>query len=218
MNALYRDQASGYDDFRERFLHGRDELVRQLDLPAGAHVVELGGGTGRNLERFGDKLAAFGSATVVDFCAPLLDVARDRAARLGWTNVHLVEGDATTWRPDAPVDCVYLSYSMTMIPKWFAVIENALAMLKPGGLLGVVDFYVSHKRPAEGRTKHGAVGRRFWRWWFAHDDVFLSPDHADYLEYRTEKRHHVEHRGKVPYLPLLRAPYFVYVGRKPVEA
>ena len=51
--------------------------------------------------------------------------------------------------PEAPVDVVTFSYSLTMIPDWFAAIENALRMLRPGGQIGVVDFYVSRKYPAQ---------------------------------------------------------------------
>jgi hypothetical protein len=45
LERLYRHQADAYDRFRERFLHGRKELVELLELPAGADVVELGAGT-----------------------------------------------------------------------------------------------------------------------------------------------------------------------------
>jgi S-adenosylmethionine-diacylgycerolhomoserine-N-methlytransferase len=224
MGRLYRGQADGYDAFRERFLLGRDELVGLLDLSPGSTVVELGGGTGRNLERFGGRLETFARAYVVDLSAPLLEVARERCRRFGWRNVEVVEADATTWRPPGggPVDAVCFSYSLTMIPDWFRAVDNALAMLRPGGLLGAVDFTVSRKRPPAGRPteapagrpRHGALARALWPWWFAHDDVFLSPDHLPYLEARTERVHLAERQGRIPYLPFLRPPYLVYVGRK----
>ena len=116
MERLYRGQADAYDGFRERFLHGRDDLLRLLDPPPGSRLVDLGGGTGRNLERLGDRLAALEAATIVDLSRPLLDVARDRARRLGWRNVEIIEADATTWRPPdgSPVDRVLFSYSLTL--------------------------------------------------------------------------------------------------------
>ena len=50
--------------------------------------------------------------------------------------------DATRFRPpEGAADVVTFSYSLTMIPDWFAALENAAAMLKPGGTIGVVDFY-----------------------------------------------------------------------------
>lgn len=215
LEALYAGQAGGYDAFRDRFLHGRDALIERLDVPAGGRVVELGGGTGRNLEYFGERLRTFERATVVDLCRPLLGIAERRVAEQGWQNVDIHHGDATVFTPTEPVDCVFLSYSLTMIPDWYRAIDNALAMLRPGGLLGVVDFFVSRKHPTGAETvRHGAIGRAFWRAWFGHDDVFVNPDHIPYLHDRTGPIHCSQHRGRIPYVPLLRAPYFVFVGRK----
>ncbi len=215
MDTLYRTQAADYDRFRERLLHGRRELVERLAPPPGARVVELGGGTGANVEHFGDRLATLGHVTIVDLCPPLLDVARARIDRLDWTNVDAVHADATRWRPDEPADCVYLSYSLTMIPDWHRAIDNAVAMLRPGGVLGVVDYYVSRKHPdGIGRVRHGALARAFWRGWFGRADVFVNPDHLPYLADRVDPRFVDERRGSIPYVPLLRSPYFLFVGEK----
>jgi S-adenosylmethionine-diacylgycerolhomoserine-N-methlytransferase len=209
---FYGPQADRYDAFRERLLHGRDELVRRLPARPGDCLVELGGGTGRNLEYFGSRLSEYSRVELVDLCQPLLGVAAVRAARLG--NVRLVEADATAYRPDVPVDCVYFSYALTMIPDWRAAIENAAAMLRPGGTLGVVDFYVSRPRPAAGLTRHGWPTRALWPAWFRHDGVHLSADHLPYLRQHFETSHLGEHRAPVPYLPLATVPYYVFVGRK----
>ena len=135
LQAFYGPQATHYDRFHGRLLSGRCELVEQLDLPPGARVVELGGGTGRNLLFFGKRLEGFASVELVDLCPALLEQARQRTAQLA--NVRPVEADATSYRPPTPVDCVYFSYALSMIPDWRAAPANALAMLMPGGLLGV---------------------------------------------------------------------------------
>jgi len=126
----------------------------------------------------------------------------------------MIEADATTWQPDAPVDCVYFSYSLTMIPDWRAALANALAMLKPGGLLGVVDFYTSSARPAAGLVRHNAFTRQFWPRWFGHDGVRLDPAHLALLRELLAQHQLSEHRAAVPYLPLVRVPYYVFVGQR----
>ncbi|MGD8207161.1 MAG: class I SAM-dependent methyltransferase [Thiohalocapsa sp.] len=212
LQAFYGPQARHYDAFRERLLHGRRDLVESLELPAGARVVELGGGTGRNLLFFGDRLARFARVELVDLCPALLEQARARTASM--ENVHLVNADAVTYRPDEPVDCVYLSYSLTMIPDWRGALDNALAMLRPGGLLGVVDFYVAGSSPPSGAARHGAFSRFFWPRWFAHDGVRLDPRHLPRLR-RLVPDHIVDERlAPVPYLPGIRVPYYLFVGRK----
>lgn len=213
LEAFYAPQAAHYDAFRERLLHGRRELIGSLPLPDGAHVVELGGGTGRNVEFFGEKRARIARIDVVDLCPALVEQARLRGA--GDERFHVTLADATTWRPAQPVDCVYLSYALTMIPDWRAAVSNAYAMLKPGGVLGVVDFYISEKNPAPGLVRHGPLTRRFWPAWFGHDGVRLTPDPLAELRALLPEHRLDECRAPVPYLPLLRVPYYRFVGTKP---
>ena len=68
----------------------------------------------------------------------MLKAARRRIAERGWKNVEAVEADAIQFRPaEELADVVTFSYSLTMIPDWFAAIENAWSILKPGGVIGV---------------------------------------------------------------------------------
>jgi S-adenosylmethionine-diacylgycerolhomoserine-N-methlytransferase len=218
LEAFYRPQAAHYDSFRERLLAGRRDLIGHLDLPDGATVVELGGGTGQNLAFFGERLARLGSVEIVDLCPALLAQAHRRAA--GHANVRVIEADATTYRPAAPVDCVFFSYALTMMPDWRVAIDNALAMLKPGGQLGVVDFYVSAADSGRGRgatpgsVRHGAFTRHFWPLWFAHDGVRPTPEHLACLRMRMPGHIRQEALAPVPYLPGLRVPYYSFIGRK----
>ncbi|MEO8039237.1 MAG: class I SAM-dependent methyltransferase [Betaproteobacteria bacterium] len=215
---FYGPQAVDYDRSREALLHGRRELIELLEPPAGATVVELGGGTGRNVAFFRERLPFLKRVDVVDLCRPLLEQARRRAE--DWPNVRVIEADATAYAPEQPVDAVYFSYSLSMIPDWFRAIDNALAMLKPGGLIGVVDFYVSRRDPAPGCVRHGALARSFWRAWFDRDGVFPNPDHLPFLMARCQTEVMMERAGPVPGLPFVRVPYYLFIGRKrrPVRA
>jgi S-adenosylmethionine-diacylgycerolhomoserine-N-methlytransferase len=210
---FYGPQAQRYDAFRERLLHGRDELIQRLGLRPGDRVVDVGGGTARNLEYFGAQLSTLAAVDLVDLCQPLLDVAATRTAGMG--DVRLVTADAATYRPDQPADCVYFSYSLTMIPNWCAAVDNAVAMLRPGGTIGVVDFYVSPPHPAAGLARHGWPTRTLWPAWFRHDGVHLSPDHLPYLRRCVATLHLGERRAGLPYVPLATVPYYLFIGRKP---
>ncbi|MEO7432320.1 MAG: class I SAM-dependent methyltransferase, partial [Dokdonella sp.] len=207
LSAFYGPQSDHYDRFRERLLRGREELIRSIPLPDRAHVVELGGGTGRNAEFFGDSLHRIATIEIVDLCTPLLDQARERARRI--PQLRAVEADATTYRPAQPVDAVILSYALTMIPDWRATIRNAIAMLKPGGILAVVDFHVLPAPPdAQAGESHGWFTRAFWPTWFAHDGVRLDPAHLHTLRVHVPDHEIVQARAPVPYLPLVRVPYY----------
>lgn len=211
LQAFYSPQAEHYDAFRERLLHGRAELIERLSPGPGDSLVELGAGTGRNLGFLGERLGSLARVELVDLCPALLEQARKRTA--GLPNVRVIEGDAETYQPDGAVDCVYFSYSLTMIPNWEGALGNALAMLKPGGRLGVVDFYISQPTPAPGLTRHGWVSRRFWPRWFGHDGVHPNPAHLPALRRLLPNHAFTEHSAPVPYLPGLRVPYYCFVGR-----
>jgi S-adenosylmethionine-diacylgycerolhomoserine-N-methlytransferase len=211
LSEFYAPQAQNYDRFRERLLHGRAELIARLSLPEDAHVIELGGGTGRNAEFFGDKLDSIATLEIVDICAPLLAQARERAKRI--PQLRVVEADATTYRPPQLVDCVYFSYALTMIPDWRSAIVNAISMLKPGGVLGVVDFHVSAARPDAGCVRHSAITRHFWPAWFGHDGVRLNAQHLPTLRRLLPDHDFIEARATVPFMPFGRVPYYVFVGR-----
>lgn len=225
LESFYGGQAEAYDDFRKRLLQGREELYQAVPAPAGGVWVDMGGGTAANLEFMGDRVSELGKIYVVDLSPSLLKVAEKRVEERGWSNVEAVEADATKYRPpitgsshsplaEGTVDVVTFSYSLTMIPDWFAAIDNALAMLKPGGHIGVVDFFVGRKYASEGMPKHGWTTRSFWPTWFANDNVFLSPDHVPYLHDHFDVKSFEPARAKVPYIPLMRVPYYRFIGRK----
>ena len=137
--------------FRERLLHGRRELIERLPAGAGDRVVELGGGTGRNLEFFGARLAGFASFEVVDLCPRPAAVARRRSSCAnGTANVAADAGDATDYQPAAAVDCVYLLLRPDHDPglaraRW----TTRWPCSNPGGTLGVVDFHLPRRQAGE---------------------------------------------------------------------
>ena len=213
MESFYSGQADAYDDFRKRLLKGRQELYDQLETPEGGVWVEMGGGTGSNLEYLGDRIHQLGKVYVVDLADSLLEVADKRARDRGWSNVETVAADATTWQAEGGADVVTFSYSLTMIPDWFGAVENAKRMLKPDGRLGVVDFYVSRKYPTGSHARHGWFTRNFWPVWFGNDNVFPSADHVPFLMRNFDPELFTEHRAKVPYIPLVRVPYYNFIGK-----
>lgn len=215
MENFYSGQAEGYDDFRKRLLQGREHVYQTLGQSEPCVWVDFGGGTGANLEFIGPNISKFSKIYVVDLATSLLGIVKKRSERNGWTNVEAITGDATTWTPpEGFADIVTFSYSLTMIPDWFAAIDNAARILKPGGKIGVIDFYVSRKFAQQGLAKHSWSTRSFWPIWFSSDNVFPSADHIPYLQNRFETTSLNEHRAKIPYFPLARTPYYQFIGFK----
>ncbi|NBC35574.1 methyltransferase domain-containing protein [Novosphingobium sp. FSY-8] len=140
MDDVYRWQRHIYDVTRKYFLFGRDRMIAGLDLADGAHVLEIGCGTGRNLAQVGDiwphaRLYGF------DISEQMLATAQGRLM----ARAHLAQGDACAFDPvalfgRAEFDRVFISYALSMIPDWQAALHAACAVLAPGGELHIVDF------------------------------------------------------------------------------
>ena len=126
--------------------------------------------------------------------------------------------DGTRFVPsEGLADVVTFSYSLTMIPDWFRAIEHAWSILKPGGTIGIVDFYVSRKHPDEGLKRHNWLTRNLVPTWFGNDNVHPSADHLPYLLNRFERCVLEEQSGTLPFIPLARVPYYIFKGRKPLD-
>src|SRR5215471_19038871 len=93
MESFYSGQAAGYDDFRKRLLKGRQELWNLIQPPLNGTWLDMGGGTGANLDYFGDSITRLGKVYVLDLSHSLLEIAKQRIAEKGWTNVETVEAD-----------------------------------------------------------------------------------------------------------------------------
>jgi S-adenosylmethionine-diacylgycerolhomoserine-N-methlytransferase len=220
LERFYRPQADDYDRFRSRLLHGREQLFAALPIRDGGVWVDVGAGTCSNLLCLGSRVPRLGRFVAVDLAEPLLAIGRRRCLALGWHNVEFVVADASsaTLLEGVEADVVTFSYSLTMIPDWWAALARAHALLRPGGHIGVVDFYVSRRQPPAGWTRHAWLTRRGWPAWFAWSRVRLHAEHLPTLTGLFEPVSRVEATAPVPYLLGLRVPYYRFVGQKPVEA
>ncbi|PYH47485.1 class I SAM-dependent methyltransferase [Aspergillus saccharolyticus JOP 1030-1] len=245
LESFYKTQASVYDATRRRLLRGREDMlglvaaqlkhkVDSQELKAGEAIwVDIGGGTGYNIEAMSAFLSVpdfFAHVYLVDLSPSLCDVARQRFERLGWKNVSVVCQDARSFRlPEedkvdprcktatvAGADLATMSYSLSMIPDYYSVIDSLPALIKPSGVLGVCDFYVQSIVDVSSRNYIGGafnrhvnwLGRAFWRAWFDADRVSLEAARRDYLEYRFGTVISASERN---YL-LGGIPYYIFVG------
>jgi len=60
LESFYVSQADLYDSYRHRMLHGRFPMIKAMPAPEGGVWVDMGGGTGSNLEYYGSNLNNWG--------------------------------------------------------------------------------------------------------------------------------------------------------------
>ncbi len=143
----YRRQARRYDasavlyyliGFRQAAY--RKKAVAALNLQPGDTVVELGCGTGLNLAYLQAAVGPEGRIIGVDLTDRMLDEARARIQRAGWSNVELVCSDAAAYGYPPQVDGVLSTFALTLVPEYDEVIRRGAAALSSEGRFVVLDF------------------------------------------------------------------------------
>jgi S-adenosylmethionine-diacylgycerolhomoserine-N-methlytransferase len=164
MDRMYRYQRYIYDFTRKYYLFGRDTLIRELNPPPGASVLEVGCGTGRNLAVLGELYPGarlFG----LDISAEMLATAKAKLRRQNRPDAVLRVADATNFTAASfdqeGFDRIVISYALSMVPEWEKAVDAAIAALKPGGSLHIVDFGQQEGWPAGFRRLLQAWLRRF---------------------------------------------------------
>lgn len=193
---------------------GRERLMQALDreLRSGARLVDLGCGSGSNLSYLRHRLFDLSRVDLVDPCPPLL-----AEAALHWAaypNVVVSQGDAARFSPSRPVDAVCFSYALSMIEDWRGAIDNALAMLEPGGILAVLDYGLAKSTSdAPGNDAPIIAGARPTAWpeWFAADGIHPDPAQLETLQAKLDAIPMA--RERAPWRPA-GLPYYLFLGRK----
>lgn len=157
---------------------------------------DIGGGTGYNIEVM-DRLVGiesfFEHVFLVDLSTSLCEVANERVRQNGWKNVTVLCQDARSIAcPAGSADLITMSYSLSMIPDFYSVIDMISGFLSASGVIGICDFYVQSIVDISSRNYMGGTfnrhvnwfGRMFWRTWFDADRVNLDGGRRDYVEYR----------------------------------
>eukprot|EP01135_Chromosphaera_perkinsii_P007556 Nk52_evm12s914 gene=Nk52_evmTU12s914 len=219
---FYRTQAEAYDSFRESLLPGRSDLCRHIIPWSKTKIktwVSVGCGTARDLEFVINQVRKLGTLIyLIDLSPELLSIARKRVANLHLTKqVSIIEGDICEsqeyWKTLIPqfgqVDLVTCSYCLTMIPNWEKAANRMISMLGNGGSICIVDFTICEI------TGKDSIDQKFYKWWFAHDNVWLNEEHPSFFcDHPSLKKVWLSYdESRVPYTPFYPTRY-MFSGTK----
>jgi demethylmenaquinone methyltransferase/2-methoxy-6-polyprenyl-1,4-benzoquinol methylase len=149
LQRLYQRVASSYDaalwgyalvGFQHR--RYRRRAIEALRLPEGSTVVDIGCGTGLNFALLQEAIGPTGRIIGVDLTPAMLDAARRRADRYGWTNITLVAHDAVSFDYPQGIDGVLATFSLSMMPGYRTVVHRAVQALRCDARLSVLDFRI----------------------------------------------------------------------------
>jgi ubiquinone/menaquinone biosynthesis C-methylase UbiE len=149
------------------YADARARAIELLDLRPGARVLDVACGTGANFALIEQCIGASGELVGGDVTPQMLNQARARVARAGWSNVRLREGDvceASAERLGAPFDAAVCTLGLSVIPDWQRAWEAMQAAVRPGGRLAIMDAGY----PERGGRRGDAVIPRPLAWALSH--------------------------------------------------
>jgi phosphatidylethanolamine/phosphatidyl-N-methylethanolamine N-methyltransferase len=141
---VYDRYSSFYDLLFGKVLNGGREMARPLlDLFPGAHLLELGVGTGLSLPLLPRNIRI----TAIDLSPKMLEKARLRTRSLALKNVDLIKMDATSLDfPDRTFDRVLAAYFLSTVPDPDKVVAEMKRVCKPGGYLVFMNHFLTERR------------------------------------------------------------------------
>jgi phosphatidylethanolamine/phosphatidyl-N-methylethanolamine N-methyltransferase len=139
VEGVYDKLAKVYDLIFGPTLHpGRLKAIQRMDLQAGERVLEVGVGTGINLNLYPRECAVTG----IDFSSSMLEKARERASAR--PNVRLLQMDAADLKfAENSFDIVYAPYLISVVPDPITVAREMRRVCRPGGRIVFLNHFLS---------------------------------------------------------------------------
>lgn len=135
-------------------------IMEALDVPPGAHVVDLGAGrTGHFALHAAEAVGVKGKVYAVDILRDALAMIASSSAMRGLHHVHTVWGDVERDHgvdvADASVDYAFLVHTLHALTAWEEAAREVRRMVRPGGRIVVIDWH-----PLTDHAVAGQVARR----------------------------------------------------------
>ena len=147
---MFDDIAPKYD-FLNHFLslgidiYWRKIFIRKLNIANGAKVLDVACGTGDICFEILKYHAV--SVTGLDLSQNMINLANEKAKKRNQNNVTFIHGDAENLPLESnSIDYLTISYGFRNISNYETSLSEFYRVLKPGGILGILEFSKSKSR------------------------------------------------------------------------
>jgi len=176
----YYDKISGIYDFISNWYYknARKYAIEKLELKKGHIVLNVPCGTGVNFKYFQSALENSGLIIGIDLSSGMLDQAKRKTKKNGWTNIDLELENATKidqhWleefserKGQIKIDAIFCDLGLSGLPEWQNIIDNMISILSPNGKIVILDWYLERSSPLAKLVKwigKGEVDRPLWQY------------------------------------------------------
>jgi len=159
---LYYEFSHFYDMIFARIFYPRiAAVIRALNIPASAKVLEVGVGTGLALEAYPPHCQVLG----VDLAPDMLEYAEERIQQNGWRHITVEAMDAMNLKlPDDSFDYVTAFHVVSVVPDATKMMQEVQRVCRPGGRIVVINHFRSEKRLLAALDRGCEPLTRRWGW------------------------------------------------------
>jgi ubiquinone/menaquinone biosynthesis C-methylase UbiE len=137
------------------FFRPRENIVGEVGLREGFHVLDYGCGPGGYVKPVADLVGESGRIYALDISPLAIQMVKKIAARNQLTNVETILSDSNTGLPDDSVDAVLLYDVFHDLTDQNKVLEELHRVLKPDGVLSFSDHHIKEDKIILKLTKRG---------------------------------------------------------------
>ncbi|MFP3883496.1 MAG: methyltransferase domain-containing protein [Actinomycetota bacterium] len=151
-------QLDALPDGARQWALGVGNPISRAALAPGEEVVDLGCGAGVDVLLAAREVGPSGSATGVDFLAPMVERGRRFAKEAGLDNAYFIQGEIEDLPlPEESADVIVSNGTINLSARKSRVLAEAHRVLRPGGRMCVTDLTLSDEElPPEIRTHPSA--------------------------------------------------------------
>ncbi|MBS4199507.1 demethylmenaquinone methyltransferase [Bacillus sp. FJAT-49732] len=119
----------------QQHIKWRKETMKKMNVPLGAHALDLCCGTGDWTIALAQTVGSEGKVTGLDFSSNMLQVAKEKKEKEQLHQIELIQGNAMELPfEDDSFDYVTIGFGLRNVPDYMQVLKEMNRVLKPGGM------------------------------------------------------------------------------------
>ena len=136
ISSTYDEQVRAIDP---NILTSYNRLFQEISIPENPITLDVGCGTGTSTFELAKKCNRKGLFHGMDLSQKMIEVAEQKATRLGYDNCVFSQGDAEELDySDSTFDLVTSSHALHLVPDKLKALSEMYRVLKPGGLMALI--------------------------------------------------------------------------------